>query len=419
MEEVFSVVDSLTAQLLAGRIESPLSLSAVTTESLPALKLYLEGERIYREGYNVNVLAIGSADGGPIVEAGGGFLTDDVGQVVVPRVDTDMLARLAQAGGGRFASLTADDSDLDYLLTGTVAGAAADAGSGESEMFEIDAWRDQGLWLVLLIVPLVALAFRRGWVVAFAFCFVVPLPEARSQDLAWADLWQTRDQQGQQAFDDEDHVRASDLFDDREWRAAAQFRAEQFAESAETLEGLDTPEAHYNRGNALAGAGQISPAIEAYERALELDPEHEDARFNRDLLMQQEQQNESQSGEGEGDNSEQNDQQSEQQPTTGEPGEEDQPQNSQNSDQELEQEQLAAEQSDSEQADMEEMPQGEMPTAGELEEWEDEQAAEQWLRRIPQDPGGLLRRKFLYQYQRLGVDQDGNYVWPGDELQPW
>jgi Ca-activated chloride channel family protein len=30
---------------------------------------------------------------------------------------------------------------------------------------------------------------------------------------------------------------------------------------------------------------------------------------------------------------------------------------------------------------------------------EETQADEQWLRRIPDDPGGLLRRKFKYQYQ--------------------
>ena len=66
-----------------------------------------------------------------------------------------------------------------------------------------------------------------------------------------------------------------------------------------------------------------------------------------------------------------------------------------------------------------EPPDDEPITPGELEEWASEEAAEQWLRRIPEDPGGLLRRKFLYQYQRLGVDQDGNYVWPGDEEQPW
>ena len=50
---------------------------------------------------------------------------------------------------------------------------------------------------------------------------------------------------------------------------------------------------------------------------------------------------------------------------------------------------------------------------------EEQQAMEQWLRRIPDDPGGLLRRKFRYQYQRSGKDQDGNSVWPDDEMQPW
>ena len=48
-----------------------------------------------------------------------------------------------------------------------------------------------------------------------------------------------------------------------------------------------------------------------------------------------------------------------------------------------------------------------------------EQAMEQWLRRIPNDPGGLLRRKFRYQYQKVGKDQDGNNLWPDNEEQPW
>ncbi len=29
---------------------------------------------------------------------------------------------------------------------------------------------------------------------------------------------------------------------------------------------------------------------------------------------------------------------------------------------------------------------------------EQEQALEQWLKKVPDDPGGLLRRKFRYQY---------------------
>ncbi len=42
---------------------------------------------------------------------------------------------------------------------------------------------------------------------------------------------------------------------------------------------------------------------------------------------------------------------------------------------------------------------------------EAEKATEQWLKRIPDDPGGLLKRKFLYQYNRLP-----NQI---DEQEPW
>ena len=370
---------------------------------------------IYRAGHTVHVLAVGTSDGGPIIEPGGGFLTDQTGQVVIPRVDTSSLQRLATNGGGRFAALTTDDRDLDYLLSLTSGANSALEDSDESERFEIDVWRDQGLWLVLFLLPFVALAFRRGWVITWLVWFVLPVPEA--QALTWVDLWKTSDQQGQEAFEAEDHTRATALFENPMWRAAAQFRAEDFESSSATLEGLDTSDAHYNRGNALAGAGQISPAIEAYERALELDPDHEDARFNRDLLLQQPQQNQSDSGDSEGDESQDSEsgdtpQQSDQESDASDqsdpqnPGEQqDQPPSSQ--------------QASGEPEESDELPQGEMPTAEELEEWEDEQAANQWLRRIPQNPGNLLRRKFLYQYQRLGVDQDGNFVWPGDEQQPW
>ena len=38
---------------------------------------------------------------------------------------------------------------------------------------------------------------------------------------------------------------------------------------------------------------------------------------------------------------------------------------------------------------------------------EEQMAAQQWLRRIPDDPGGLLRRKFLYQYRQRAGSPDG------------
>ena len=44
--------------------------------------------------------------------------------------------------------------------------------------------------------------------------------------------------------------------------------------------------------------------------------------------------------------------------------------------------------------------------------YEQQQADERWLRRIPDDPGGLLRRKFLYQYsQRVRQQNTAEQAW--------
>ena len=45
---------------------------------------------------------------------------------------------------------------------------------------------------------------------------------------------------------------------------------------------------------------------------------------------------------------------------------------------------------------------GDTETGAEDGEEMSEQAANQWLRKIPDDPGGLLRRKFIYQYKERG-----------------
>ena len=68
-----------------------------------------------------------------------------------------------------------------------------------------------------------------------------------------------------------------------------------------------TPIALYNKGNALAKAGEYQRAIAAYDESLALEPNAEDTHFNRDLveqLLQQQDNQQSEQGE-EGDQNEQ------------------------------------------------------------------------------------------------------------------
>ena len=395
-------------------------------------------ERAARElrslGYSLSVLAVGTSEGAPIPKVSGGFVTDQAGRIAVPRLEESSLRALAAAGGGRFATLSTDDRDLEYLLSGVV----GERQAGDDNL-ATDNWREEGPWLVLLLLPLAAMAFRRGW--AAVILLFIAVPDDQAHALSWDDLWLTRDQQAQRQLESGAAGDAADLFENPEWRAVAQYRAKDYAESARAFAEREDTRSLYNLGNAMARQGEFESAIDAYEQVLEIDPDDEDAAYNRDLLrqLQQQQQQEQESqgdqqdpseGEGEGqqsqsggeaeqessDSSSQADSQSEE----GDPSQRDDQQSAEDDMQAMQEElQRAAEEAQQNEAQMAEQ----QLTQDELEalrqQQEQQQAMEQWLRRIPNDPGGLLRRKFRYQYQKTGKDQDGNNTWPDDEVQPW
>ncbi len=387
-------------------------------------------------GYSLSVLGVGTRQGAPIPRAGGGFVTDRSGNIVVPRIEETALRSLAAAGGGRFALLSADDSDIDTLLSGEVGIASA-----SDESLATDLWQEEGPWLLLLLVPMAAMAFRRGLVLVLLL-FLLPVAEP-VYAFGWEDLWLTSDQQAQRELDEGNAMEAGELFEDPVWQAVAKYRAAEYGPSAAGFGNQEDIENLYNLGNALARLGEIETAIDAYEQVLEVDPDMEDAIYNRDLLKDLIEQNQdAQGGEqgnqdasesgGGGQQSEGQSQsdQSGEEAATGEQGAEGQQGESSVRDQDN----VNQEDFDAIQAELERAAQEAQQQSGEAQEsegmsqadaeqmrraQEQRQAMEQWLRRIPNDPGGLLRRKFRYQYQRQGKDQDGNNLWPDDEVQPW
>ena len=402
-------------------------------------------------GISTHVLAVGTEEAAPIPLPEGGFLLDSSGQVVMPQLDVASLERLAQAGNGRFARLAADDSDLDRLFPAVTTGGIFSESAGDERGAEI--WRDRGVWLALALLPLLALAFRRGFVYVVLAGLLLPIPEARAFD--FDDLWLSPDQQAMRALERDLPAEAAALFEDSEWSAVANYRAGEFDASAAALNGIDETEAHYNRGNALARAGQFAEAVAAYDRALELEPGHEDAEFNRNLvadLLAQQQQQQQQQDQQQGQPGQQGQQQQDSaaSPQSGDSGAGDEtgPEQAEAADggdaagQDPGESDAAPPTTDDESgpspgnasatpapADGSAEPEDSADSgseqslaaasAEEVDDWASEQAAEQWLRRIAQDPGGLLRRKFLYQYQQLGIDQDGNPVNRGREIDPW
>ncbi len=299
-----------------------------------------------------------------------------------------------------------------------------------------DHWKEFGPWLLLIIVPFGSLLFRKGWV--FIFLLTIMPIDNSVYALDWNDLWKTRDQQAKEAMESGDYDKAIELFEDSEWLAAAHYRAGNYRQSANGYNNNSNIDHLYNHANSLAKIGQFEEAIENYEKVIAEEPNAEDALYNLNLLKDLLSENQSseennddgqsseeastgeQSQQQNGDESEQSD--NEGNSRTGDSDDESDANPNQKLSNEEDIEAIEKELERAAEENSNQEPQQEDNNESGIEgrmAQEQQQAMEQWLRRIPDDPGGLLRRKFRYQYQRQGIDQDGNQIWPNEGAQPW
>ena len=353
--------------------------------------------------YRLSILGVGTAEGAPIPLGNGGFVKDRSGSILIPKLDSASLQRLASSNGGIYREISADDSDIEDLLkiTEQIFG---DTSREVDRSF--DLWDDQGFWLVILLIPGLLLSFRKGSVALILIAPLLSLSEPTSASI-WQDLWQNPDQQGQQALEAGEAAKAQSLFEDSQWRGSAAYRAGDFESAIGEFIQQDSADGHYNRGNALAKSGDLDGAIEAYDRALQLEPEMEDAQANRDLIEKLKQQQDQQQDQQQ--SSDQNNQQNQDQQQSKSDQSQDQSQEPQQSgDQEPQQtEDQEPQQSENQEPQQEQEQAQEQPANAEPseEEQQNQQEIEQMLRQVPDDPGGLLREKFRYQSRQRALEQ--------------
>ncbi|MGZ8192384.1 MAG: VWA domain-containing protein [Methylobacter sp.] len=389
--------------------------------------------------YRLSILGVGTTESAPIALPEGGFLKDDQGNIVIPRFNVNELTKLAQAGNGIYQTITANDVDIETLLS-TLDQPVIQQGKEQKTLF-LDQWEDKGPWLLLLVLPLAALTFRKG-LLCFALLLLLPLPK-NSYAFEWEDLWHTRDQQAKQAFKNKHYDQAAQLFENPDWKAAAQYRADQ-----KELGEMKTPKTatgFYNQGNVLAKYKRYEEAIAAYNEALKRLPATqlaEDTKYNKDIVekelkkqqqqKQQNQQKDDKQKQSKGDSSKDqesgqeekqedksaqpdtNDQkksekESGQQQSDKQPSSENQqpPGKSEEKKEEGEKAQQAEQQRKDKDQEKPDQQAGQIPSEVQLKD-ETEQANEQWLNRIPDDPAGLLKRKFKYQYGQREHQSNGN-----------
>ncbi|MGO3127737.1 MAG: tetratricopeptide repeat protein [Luteimonas sp.] len=364
-----------------------------------------------RMGYRVSVLGLGTAAGAAYRDADGALAH--------ARLETVALRALAVAGEGRYQALSIDDGDLRALgvLTPEMTAGGASARSDAS----VRRVLDEGYWLVLPLLALVLLAFRRGSGFAcVAVLALLPalLPMPVQAQAPAATPWQRADQ----------------VADGRMRAGTAAYRGERYDEALKTWTGLPGADAAYNRGNALARLGRFDDAIAAYDEALSQQPGMADAQANR-AAVEAARNRKPPPGQGQDPRAPQKPRDDgDSQPKPGEAGD---PSDSQSGDaqgqgdtqppQDDPQSQASetpppADAQAQRDADAQQREQMERALDGQPDPSDEdvsetgapggdtgderEQANAAWLRRVPDDPGGLLRAKFRLEHERRTTGGD-------------
>ena len=296
--------------------------------------------------FTVNALAVGTSEGAPIRQQSGELLKDFTGSIVIPKLNEGAVKGVVKTSGGRFESFTSNDADIEALAAVSLLD-KTDSEEGEEESnLQGDQWKEVGPYLLLLLLPFAAFAFKRGLVFIVLIGVLSPsfVQNAHalqsSQDLQnvavqtssapasasgpnplswWQKPFMNDNQEALNSYQRGKYKDAVDQFNDETWKASSLYKSGDYEGALNAYQNIPGPNSAYNQGNALAKLGKLEEAIKKYDQALREAPDFEDARTNKkiieDLLKQQQQQNQNEQQQNQdqnesGENSEQNDSQS-------------------------------------------------------------------------------------------------------------
>lgn len=286
------------------------------------------------------------------------------------------LAQLAQLGGGNFAILTPDDRDLKLLLTHS--NPQRNRGNSGAVIRE-----DNGHWLLILLLPVAAISFRRGWLATVMLPLVLAsslmiLPTGTVVAGQSTPDPQVTAELAQDAYLDRDYVKAEQL-----WRQ------------------LTGVEALYNRGNVLVRLGRYKDALAVYQQVIIREPEHQDGRINYDLVAKFLEQPDQDDNDGDSEDSDQ--QNDDQRQGSHSKGSQDNASPDRRKDQNNGDNSGSAGNNSPQQSSASDQAQA---TGSNLSKTQrNQQQLVRWLDRVPEQPASLLRQKLLRQHKRRGYPE--------------
>jgi Ca-activated chloride channel family protein len=233
---------------------------------------------------SLHVIGIGTIAGAPFTDQNGRMSRDAHNNLSISKLNQAVLKVIAKKGNGVYV-----DGNQAALAINTILDKAQYIESNEPLISgKVRQWEDGYVWFLIPAVMLfgVLLTQRALYLMPIILCFAI----SHSNDVyafEVKNLFKNADQVAVQQFDQTNFAAAAEQFSDPYRKGVAYYRAGDYAaaelhftESKRSSVQLD---ALYNAGNAQMQQKKWRAAVASYEKVLEIQADHADAKHNLEL----------------------------------------------------------------------------------------------------------------------------------------
>lgn len=380
-------------------------------------------KKLADKGLIIHTMGIGTSEGAPLRDSQGVIIQKN-GATIISKIEKDRLSEISKRGKGRYLSGHYSNQDEITILKELEKQAEAQLEKGKKNQL----WDEQFYLFLLPLLPVMLWWFRRGTLLVglLFFCTFSSCLEGAS----FQEYFKNSEQQGQEAFDEENYEKAINTFQDPYRKGVACYEASQYEEAEKCFRESFRPDvacnATYNLGNSLARQEKYKEAIEAYEKVLKQWPDHTKAKENLELIkkkLQEQQEDKSESNQS--DKSENSDDQKNDK-NSGNSEKNDEKDRDSDGDSQKNQESLQQDQQDQKSEEQDENqeesasqneelnpPDEDPPQSPQYQEQEsskpcksqEDDDADFWLNRITNDPQTFLKNKFFIESKKNGTTE--------------
>ncbi len=217
--------------------------------------------------YKIGVIGLGNpSKPTPVLDKNGSFKRDINNNILLLAPNKKILNQI-----GKFVYQTPNDSDVKNIISQTKSLTIQPTNSLlENDFLKIDEYKDLGIYILVFLMPFIALLFRKGiFLILLTLFLATP---------SYADFWQREDQKIYQSNQ----------------KGIQEYKEKKYLDALTRFQKDSSANGFYNQGNAKAYLGNIPEAIQLYSTALQKDPNHKEAAFNKaylENLMNQEKEN--------------------------------------------------------------------------------------------------------------------------------